>query len=270
MVSKINECGVNFQTWANKAGELEWSSLTGNDYKLLFQQLPEKLLFIINNDTHDQVYNNWREFYSIYKFITHAVTAGSDEGNLFNRILNWTKTFQGLSRKGRLGYDRVTPYMHCFLYHIPVFAEKYGKLSAFSGQHIEKLNENIKFIHQKRSGKQNQAFDELVVRKRIEFLTEQDCERKKNVYTKRNSDFWAVGKKEQANIKKRKIQNDIVSEHEKYLQSLKENEKPIEEMTITELKEKLKSLGIVTKIRKNREKLISLIREKEAILQKIN
>ena len=57
LVLKINECGVKFQTWANKAGELEWSSLTGNDYKRLFQQLPDKLFFVINNDTHDEVCN---------------------------------------------------------------------------------------------------------------------------------------------------------------------------------------------------------------------
>ena len=86
--------------------------------------------------------------------------------------------------------------MHCLLYHIPTFVEKYGKMSAFSGQHIEKLNDVIKSIHQKKSGKQNQAFEELVVRKRIEFLSEQDCRRTKNAYTKRNADYWEVRKHE--------------------------------------------------------------------------
>ena len=262
LVLKINECGVKFQTWANKAGELEWSSLTGNDYKRLFQQLPDKLFFVINNDTHDEVCNLWREFYAIYSYITKEASPGPDDGKLFDRILNWTKQFQGLSKKGRLGYDKVTPYMHCLLYHIPSFVKKYGKLSAFSGQHIEKLNDTIKFIHQKKSGKQNQAFDELVVRKRMEFLTEQDCERKKNAYTKRNLDYWEVGKKELANAKKRKIESEIVAEHEKYLQDLKANEKPLEEMTVAELKDKLKTLGKTTKIRK-KEKLIALIRETE-------
>ena len=80
--------------------------------------------------------------------------------------------------------------MHCLLYHIPTFVERYGKMSAFSGQHIEKLNLVIKSIHQKKSGKQNQAFEELVVR----ILSEQDCRRTKNAYTKRNVDYWEVRK----------------------------------------------------------------------------
>lgn len=88
---------------------------------------------------------------------------------MFNRVLNWSKTFQCLSTKGRLGYDKVTPYMHCFLYHVPGFVRKYGNLSAYSDQQIEKLNDTVKFIHQKRSGKYNQTFDELMVKNEWKF-----------------------------------------------------------------------------------------------------
>ena len=42
---KINEIGITFHTWSNKTGELEWTSLTGNAYNLLFKQLHDKLLF---------------------------------------------------------------------------------------------------------------------------------------------------------------------------------------------------------------------------------
>ena len=83
-------------------------------------------------------------------------------------------------------------------------------MSAFSGQHIEKLNDVIKSIHQKKSGKQNQAFEELVVR----ILSEQDCRRTKNAYTKRNVDYWEVRKHDQSINKKRKIENEIASAHE--------------------------------------------------------
>ena len=94
----------------------------------------------------------------------------------------------------------------------------------------------------------------------MEFLAEQDCERKKNQYIKRNLDFWEEGKKELWNAKKRKIESEIATKHENFLHEQKENEKPLEEMTILKLKEKLKALGKTTKIRK-KEKLIALIME---------
>ena len=32
---------------------------------------------------------------------------------LFERVRKWLETFLGLEKKGRLGYSRVMPYMHC-------------------------------------------------------------------------------------------------------------------------------------------------------------
>lgn len=170
------------------------------------------------------------------------------------------KSFQSLRYKGRLGYDKVTLYMHCFLYHIPSFVEKCGKLSAFNGQGVEKLNDSIKCMHQKSSSKQNQTYEEIVVRKRIEFLNDENCERQKNKYTKKNERYWDEVKSERSACKKRRILSEINNEHEKYLVSLKENEKPLEAMTDLELKETKKSLGLKTRVR-NRQKLINIIQD---------
>ena len=131
-----------------------------------------------------------------------------------------------------------------------MFVERYGKLSAFSGQVIEKLNDCIKLIHQKRSGKQNQALDEMEIRKRMEYLTDGKYERKKNKYKKRTAHYWEKEKAEKAKIKKRNIEKEIINEHGKYMQLLKENEKPLEEMTVSELKAKLYNMGISKKINK--------------------
>ena len=44
------------------------------------------------------------------------------------------------------------PYMHCLVYHVPFFTKKYGKLLRFSGQGVEKINDDInKFIIQKQT-----------------------------------------------------------------------------------------------------------------------
>jgi hypothetical protein len=36
--------------------------------------------------------------------------------------------------------------MHCLVYHVPFFTKTYGKLLRFSGQGVEKINDDIKKI----------------------------------------------------------------------------------------------------------------------------
>ena len=45
---------------------------------------------------------------------------------------------------GRKGFDSVTPYMHCLVYHVLFFTKKYEKPLRFSGQGVEKINDDIK------------------------------------------------------------------------------------------------------------------------------
>ncbi|MEW8546874.1 MAG: hypothetical protein AB2693_25445 [Candidatus Thiodiazotropha sp.] len=60
--------------------------------------------------------------------------------------------------------------------------------------------------------------------------------------------------------KKRRIELEIQTANEAYEKDLKENEKPLETMTLNELKEKYKTLtGKTTRVRKI-EKLVELIR----------
>lgn len=58
-------------------------------------------------------------------------------------------------KKKREGYQpsNVTPYLHILLYHVPFFVSKYGSLSKFTGQGVEKTNDIIKQIHQSKSNK---------------------------------------------------------------------------------------------------------------------
>ena len=65
--------------------------------------------------------------------------------------------FASLERKG---FDSVTPYMHCLLYHVPFFTKKYGKK-----------------IHHSKTNKWDATVDALQVRKRIEHLTSENCKR---------------------------------------------------------------------------------------------
>jgi hypothetical protein len=61
----------------------------------------------------------------------------------------------------------------------------YGKLLRFSGQGVEKINDDIKKNHHSKTNKWNATVDVLQVRKRIEHLTSENCERDKRNYTER-------------------------------------------------------------------------------------
>ena len=54
LVKSIRDCGVTFSVWSSKGrGDLDWTSLTGNEMKRVIKKLPDKLMFVIHNDTHD-------------------------------------------------------------------------------------------------------------------------------------------------------------------------------------------------------------------------
>ena len=62
--------------------------------------------------------------------------------------------------------------------HVPFFTKKYGKLLRFSVQGVEKINYDIKkTIHHSKTNKWDATVEK--VRKRIEHLTSENCERDK-------------------------------------------------------------------------------------------
>ena len=260
LVKQINECGVNFNIWTDKqSGTEQYTSLTGCDFRKLGSELPNKLCFIINHDTHDDTVFLWRELREIQKCVTQK-NAMSNPKTVFSRVQKWIKVYLSLGTRGRLGFSRVTPYMHALLYHVPSFMRVYGSLAEFSGQGVEKINDEVKFIHQKRCNKQDPTVDELKVRKRLELLIETNCDRETRSYQKVNEQFWEETIKTNHAMKKRRIELEMKTVNEKYEKEMKESEKPIESMSVNELKEKYKVLTGKTTRLKKLEKLIDLVR----------
>ena len=130
----INDCGVKFNVWLDKAGNSQTTSITGSDYKKLTKCLPDKLLFIINNETHDDVVFLWRDLGELQSYNTQASVELHME-TVFHRVKKWLETFLGLY---------ITPYMHCLMYHVPGFVSRYGTLLNCSGQGKDKMNDIVK------------------------------------------------------------------------------------------------------------------------------
>lgn len=155
LVETVQNCGVCFSVWTPKGStELEWTTLSGGDKIKILTFLPEKLKTVnfLNADTKNIVIDLWEQFFHIYKFInsSECTISGVD---MFFKTKKFVDTF--LSISSRRGYKKsnVTPYIHCLIYHVPYFLTKYGSLKKFSGQAVEKNNDVIKSIHQRKSNK---------------------------------------------------------------------------------------------------------------------
>ena len=157
---------------------------------------------------------------------------------------------------GRKGFYSLTPYKHCLVYHVLFFTKKYGKLLRFSGQGVEKINDDIKKIHHSKTYKWDATIDTLQVRKMIEHLTSENCERDKRNYTKSTNEYLSDIIFKQRAAKKAKFSEEMSLVTDKY----SENDPvpcSIDDFSVTEIRDELKKIGVKARL-KNREKLLDV------------
>jgi len=142
-------------------------------------------------------------------------------------------------------------------YHVVFFLNRFGKLVNYSGQGVEKINDDIKKIHQSKTNKYDATVDALKVRKRIEYLKLDGCERTKRDYTKSDERYWDEEIYSQRNAKKSRIAEEMNIAAEKFSCN-DENPVDLSSLSTDEIKARLKTIGVKTKLR-NREKLLDLL-----------
>ena len=98
LTEKIRGWGVSFYIWTKKGtqGELDWSSLTGSDYKKLLENLPSKLCFLIHHDTHDHTVKIWSSYLNLYRFVTLEIHEFSNIEDIFEKCKGWVNEFLAL------------------------------------------------------------------------------------------------------------------------------------------------------------------------------
>ena len=206
LVNAIKQCGVSFSVWETKMKDgrgdylknLEWTSLTGGDMKKLLHYLPEKLSTVAcfqSEVAREMVVELWKNFKSIYGVISAWSPSDTDIETYFEKANDWALDFLRLSKFSE-GYDRksVTPYMHIMIYHVPYFLKKYRSLKQFTGQGVEKVNDDIKLIYHRKTNRHNTTEDALRVRARKNL--NRNYARIKRKYLKKNDNFWK-GRKRQ-------------------------------------------------------------------------
>ncbi len=238
---------------------LTWTSLTGDPKRKLLKELPAKLKTnppLLHPETVDTVIKIWQDFDALLDLIENPTGDEDFHLKVFEAAHLWLETF--LSLQGiRLGYDRCTWYMHDIVWHVPGMLKRLRNLEWFSGQTLEKNNDAMKIIHQRKTRKWDPTVEALTVKKRLERGDEMELAREKHAYNKSNKDWWEHGIFLAKKRQRSQIDDEIAKASCIDGQDSTEERCDPQHMTAEELKQKLVELGVQTRLKK-REKLLAL------------
>ena len=115
-------------------------------------------------------------------------------------------------------------------------------------------------LQSSKTNKWDATVDALQVRKIIEHLTSENCERDKRKYTKSTNEYWSDTIFKQRAAKKAKISEEMSLVADQY----SENDPvpfSIDDLSVTEIRDELKNIGVTTRL-KNKEKHLNLLKSK--------
>ena len=260
LVKSIELCGVSFRIWETRdpsgkgTGKLEFTSLMGEEKKKLLRRLPSKLAErdALHPNSKNTVIEIWQKFEALYAVVNHEYSDLNAvlSAGVFTLANEWVKLFITLEGK-RKGYEtkRVTPYMHCLVYHVPRLIKEQLGIKKFSAQGMEKLNDIAKSVHLQHSNKIDACAS--ILKASLRQLHLQDQRRESREYTKRKHDYW----QEDILTKRQRVPiSNLVSGSER------DNDSNVNQLTVVEVKAKLKSLGVSTRLR-NEQTLRALLKQ---------
>ena len=269
LIQVIRSCGVSFDVWEQKnsdgkaSGKYDWTSLLGTDKKILLSDLPSKLQNTQRPETVSTVVEVWTAFANVYK-VVNDWNPEKDPQQFFMKAKQWICLFLSLNGK-REGYEtnRITPYMHIMVTHIPRFFELHKSVKIFTGQGVEKNNDVARGIILRKSNKWDSAGDVFRQERRQWELKEHEREVRK--YTKRKESYWDVEIKEA-----RKRAKNHLTEHLQQSSEVQNEHPPTQstslntdfsKMTVKELKNELKQRNAKGFSQKNKAELIKQLKE---------
>ncbi|CAB4025093.1 Hypothetical predicted protein, partial [Paramuricea clavata] len=172
LLCAIRSCGVSFSIW---------EKMNAND--------------AVDQNIQHSVIKLWNDFNDLCLILTSKSIDAAKVDEYFQKAKSWVQLFISLEGIGD-GYSKkkVTPYMHLMVYHIPYFMREHSGIRKFSGQGVEKNNDDCRKTHLLKSNKWDAAKDVLLASKRLENLEE--FRRTSRPYTKRNAEYWSTTIKE--------------------------------------------------------------------------
>ena len=264
LVRCICRTGVDFRIWETE-GKLEFTTLNGTQKKQLLAKLPDILRRSdsLHSDTSRDVLLMWTQFHALYQELTSWTP---DADSVFTNSKSFLDLFLHIGAK-RSGYlkENVTPYMHILLYHVPSIIELHSNLRMFSGQGLEKSNDEVRRILQKKTSKWDTTVDVIKTRKRIELSEMAGMARKKRAYNKRNTQYWDKELQDKRSEKHDQITTSNLKVNEAHdKERLKQLESLLaisETLAPVELKQKMEALSVQTRTVKTKKRLMAILRE---------
>lgn len=159
--------------------KLKWRDLTG----------PEKLNLFRNFDIHQLLPNHqdankismlWKTFLEITEMLSSAATQVPSKQHNQEKSKCFFEMFLELYQT-----KHITPYMHALRWHLPEFVEMYGKISMFTQQGLEKLNDKTtKDFFRSTNQRGVDSLKQIVMkRNRMEYLEDIGCQREKRTFS---------------------------------------------------------------------------------------
>lgn len=100
----------------------------------------------MRKDTATTVEKIWKDFGELY--FDHISVMGSVDASSFcQKAKDWVNLFCSLGNK-RTGYGEknVTCYMHSMVFHVPEAMKRHSNVKQFTGQGVEKNNDNARRV----------------------------------------------------------------------------------------------------------------------------
>ncbi|KAL5469472.1 hypothetical protein EMCRGX_G030729 [Ephydatia muelleri] len=132
-------------------------------------------------------FHMWKDLEKDGKYKCTSLTGGGRKKVI--KAKRWINSFLSIPAEG-YQKARVTPYMHCLAYHIPDQIRRYGNLRMFSGQGVEKHNDDAKRAYFS-SNKWDAAAEIIKTEARVQCLRQFAAA--KRPYQKHDSVYWEEG-----------------------------------------------------------------------------
>ena len=164
LVSCIRSCGMPFAVLKNKnvdgkeSNVHDWTSLMGNEKKILLIKFPEKMRDFLRPETARKVMKIWEDFAGHLS----GWQPGTSPTDFWLQEKQWITDFTSLAGL-RKGYERrrVTLYIHVMVGHILWFFKNYKTLKIFTGHDVESNNDVARSIVLRKSNKWDSVGDVL-------------------------------------------------------------------------------------------------------------
>ena len=126
--------------WVRKPSERVYLSSCFSKEETILNGLPSKLGEVLCPDTCETVKQIWTDIECLYN-ISDFNLSKTAANAIFVQPKAWVELFCSLKGITR---SRVTPYMHTLVYDIPFFVKMHGCFKQFTGQGVEKNNDEAK------------------------------------------------------------------------------------------------------------------------------